>query len=181
MSRSFFLLVPPSLLMVSLVSLSVLADPMKTDWGRVSMEGSITDTACAIDPGSLEQTIDMAILPISQLVENGVGNEHPFEIRLLDCRLANADPEKSNRQHFAVSFDGAADGNNFAVYGDAEGIAMQIVDDKGNTTTPGVPSPEINIIPTDMKLNYALRLVGNGKVLRAGAYYSSVHFKLDYY
>ena len=95
--------------------------------------------------------------------------------------MANADPEKSNRQHFAVSFDGAADGNNFAVYGDAEGIAMQIVDDKGNTTTPGVPSPEINIIPTDMKLNYALRLVGNGKVLRAGAYYSSVRFKLDYY
>lgn len=45
-----------------------MADPMKTDWGRVSMEGSITDTACAIDPGSLEQTIDMAIFPIGQLV-----------------------------------------------------------------------------------------------------------------
>ncbi|WP_049613762.1 fimbrial protein [Yersinia pekkanenii] len=167
--------------MASLMSLSVMADPMKTDWGRVSMEGSITDTACAIDPGSLEQTIDMAILPIGQLAQNGMGNEHPFEIRLLDCRLADADPAKSNSQHFAVSFDGAADGSHFAVYGEAEGIAMQIIDDKGNLSTPGIQSPDINIIPADMKLNYALRLVGNGKMLRAGTYHSSVRFKLDYY
>lgn len=182
MSRSFFLIVPPSLLMASLLSFSAMADPMKTDLGYVSMEGSITDTSCAIDPGSLEQTIDMAIMPIGQLVENGVGNEHPFAIRLLDCTIVHADPDKSNRQHFTVSFDGAADGNNFAVYGEAEGVAMQIIDDKGNAATPGVPSPEINIIPADdMRLNYALRLVGNGKMLRAGNYYSSVRFKLDYY
>jgi type 1 fimbria pilin len=158
-----------------------MADPMKTDWGRVSMEGSITHTACAIDPGSREQTIDMAIMPIGQLAQNGVGNEHPFEIRLLNCSLTYADPDKSNRQHFSVSFDGAADGDSFAVYGDAEGVAIQIIDDKRNLFTPGVQSPEINIIPADMKLNYALRLVGNGKVLSAGTYHSSVRFKLDYY
>lgn len=115
-----FLIVPPSLLMASLLSLSVMADPMKTDWGRVSMEGSITDTACAIDPGSLEQTIDMAIFPIGQLVQNGIGDEHPFAIRLLDCTIVHPDPDKSNQQHFVVTFDGAADGNNFAVNGDAE-------------------------------------------------------------
>lgn len=181
MSRSFFLIVPPSLLMASLLSLPAVADPMKTDWGRVSMEGSITDTACAIDPGSLEQTIDMAILPIGQLVQNGVGDDHPFEIRLLDCTIVHPDPDKSNQQHFVVTFDGAADGNNFAVNGEAEGVAMQIIDDKGNASTPGVASPEINIIPAEMKLNYALRLVGNGKTLRAGTYHSSVRFKLDYY
>ncbi|CNF03150.1 exported minor pilin protein [Yersinia rohdei] len=181
MSRSFLLIVPPSLLMASLLSLPAMASPMKSDWGRVSMEGSISDTACAINPGSLEQTIDMAILPISQLVQNGVGKEHPFEIHLLDCTIAHADSSKSNLQHFTVSFDGAADGNNYAVFGEAEGIAMQIIDDKGNASSPGVPSPEINIIPVDMKLNYALRLVGNGKMLRAGTYHSSVRFTLDYY
>ncbi len=58
---------------------------------------------------------------------------------------------------------------------------MQIIDDKGNVSNPGVVSPEINIIPAEMKLNYALRLVGNGKTLRAGTYHSSVRFKLDYY
>ena len=182
MLRSFFLIVPPSLLMVSLMSFTAMADPMKTDLGFVSMEGSITDTSCAIDPGSQEQTIDMAIMPIGQLVANGVGDEHPFAIRLLDCTITHADPDKSNRQHFTVTFDGAADGNNFAVYGEAEGVAMQIIDDKGNSSIPGIASPEINIIPTDeMRLNYALRLVGNGKMLRAGSYYSSVRFKLDYY
>ena len=181
MSKSFFLIVPPSLLIASLLSLPAMASPMKTDWGRVSMEGSITDTACAIDPGSLEQTIDMAIFPIGQLVQNGVGDEHPFAIRLLDCTIVHPDPDKSNQQHFVVTFDGAADGNNFAVNGDAEGVAMQIIDDKGNVSNPGVVSPEINIIPAEMKLNYALRLVGNGKTLRAGTYHSSVRFKLDYY
>ncbi|WP_042548674.1 fimbrial protein [Yersinia aldovae] len=167
--------------MALLVSLSVMAAPLKTEWGRVSMEGSITDTACAIDPGSLEQTIDMSILPIGQLVENGVGSEHPFEIRLLDCTLVHADPAKSNLQHFSVTFDGAADGSDFAVFGEAEGVALQIVDDRGNIAAPGVQSPDINIIPGDMTLNYALRLVGNGKMLRAGSYHSSVRFKLDYY
>lgn len=181
MSRSFFLIVLPSLLMASLPSLPVTADPMKADWGRVSMEGSITDTACTIDPGSQEQTIDMAILPIGQLVQNGVGDEHPFAIRLLDCTIVHSDPDKSNRQHFVVTFDGAADGNNFAVNGEAKGVAMQIIDDKGIVSTPGVASSEINIIPAEMKLNYALRLVGNGKTLRAGSYHSSVRFKLDYY
>lgn len=181
MSKSFFLIVPPSLLMASLLSVAVMASPMKTDWGRVSMEGSIADTACAIDPGSLEQTIDMAILPIGQLVQNGVGNDHPFEIRLHDCTIAHADSSKSNQQHFTVTFDGTADGSNYAVYGEAEGVAMQIVDDKGIASIPGIASPEINIIPADMKLNYALRLVGNGKMLRAGTYHSSVRFTLDYY
>lgn len=181
MSRSFFLIVLPSLLMAFLPSLSVTADPIKADWGRVSMEGSITDTACTIDPGSLEQTIDMAILPIGQLVQNGVGDEHLFAIRLLDCTIVHPDPDKSNRQHFVVTFDGAVDGNNFAVNGEAKGVAMQIIDDKGIASIPGVASSEINIIPDEMKLNYALRLVGNGKTLRAGSYHSSVRFKLDYY
>ena len=104
-----------------------------------------------------------------------------FKCRLLDCTIVHPDPDKSNQQHFVVTFDGAADGNNFAVNGEAEGVAMQIIDDKGNASTPGVASPEINIIPAEMKLNYALRLVGNGKTLRAGTYHSSVRFKLDYY
>lgn len=39
--------------------------------GIVRMQGSIITTACAIDTKSRDQTIDMSVLPINQLVNNG--------------------------------------------------------------------------------------------------------------
>lgn len=140
-----FLLCLASLLMVSLVSLSVLADPMKTDWGRVSMEGSITDTACAIDPGSLEQTIDMAILPISQLVENGVGNGTHLvaywivgwlmRIESLIASISRCHLRAVLRTAIILLFTVML-----------KGLQCKSLMTKAIPLPPGVPSPEINII-----------------------------------
>lgn len=182
MIQPFFLIVPPSLLIILLTSFFAIATPTRSETGYVSMEGSITNTSCAIDIGSQEQTIDMAIMPTNQLIENDLGNYYPFAIRLLNCTISHKDQDKSNRQHFTVTFDGDTDGNDFAVYGEAKGIAIQLIDDKGYSSVPSMPLPKINIISThEMRLNYALRLVGNGKSFRTGTYYSSVRFKLNYY
>lgn len=40
-------------------------------WGKVSMHGSIVETACAIEMDNREQTVDMQAIPISLLARNG--------------------------------------------------------------------------------------------------------------
>lgn len=42
-------------------------------WGRVNMQGAVIETACAIDTESRDQTIDMSIAPLSQIIRDGKG------------------------------------------------------------------------------------------------------------
>ncbi|URR23232.1 MULTISPECIES: hypothetical protein [Providencia] len=42
------------------------------------IQGSIMDTACSIDTGSYEQSIDMGILPLSLIQQKGQGQAHDF-------------------------------------------------------------------------------------------------------
>ncbi|EIT7186890.1 MAG: fimbrial protein [Serratia marcescens] len=150
-------------------------------WGRVNMEGSILDTACAIEAGSRDQSVDMSTLPLSQIIRDGVGVKRPFTIRLINCVRARPDPTLPDWQRFRVTFDGEGHNGLFQVQGSARGVALQITDTQGNIALPGKALPAGDIIPGNMSLNYSLRLVGNQQVLRAGEYRSAVRFKLDYY
>jgi hypothetical protein len=46
---------------------------------------------------------------------------------------------------------------------------------------PGIASQAGLLQPGAMRLDYSLRLVGNHQKLRAGAYSTTVRFKLDYF
>lgn len=48
--------------------------------GRVNMQGSIIDTACAIAVESREQTIDMGITPLSEIIRDGHGRTKNFPL-----------------------------------------------------------------------------------------------------
>lgn len=150
-------------------------------WGRVNMEGAILDTACAIEAGSRDQSIDMSTLPINQIIRDGQGAAKPFTIRLVNCVLSRPTAGLPDWQRFQVTFDGDGRNGLFQVQGRARGVALQITDARGNIALPGEPLPPNEVTPGDMDLNYSLRLVGNQTVLRAGEYYSAVRFKLDYY
>jgi len=84
-------------------------------------------------------------------------------------------------QHFQVTFDGKPDAGLFSVHGEAQGIALQIADSQGNIALPGIALPKGEVHSGDMPLKYSLRLVSNNKLLRAGEYFSTVKFKMDYY
>ncbi len=150
-------------------------------WGRVNMQGSIIETACAIDTQSRDQTIDMDTAPVSQIARDGQGVSRPFSIRLVNCVLGRIDPRLPDWQRFQVTFDGRADTGGFGVEGEANGVALQITDAGGNIANPGQALPAGEIIPGDKTLNYSMRLVGNNQVLKAGEYYSTLRFKMDYY
>ncbi|QXN64811.1 type 1 fimbrial protein [Serratia fonticola] len=150
-------------------------------WGRVNMQGAVIETACAIDTDSLDQTIDMSVLPLSQIIRDGQGIKRPFEIRLINCVLGRVDKTQPDWQRFKITFDGRAEQGLFGVDGQARGIALQLADSLGNIATPGEPLPAMNIMEGERQLNYSLRLVSNQQVLRAGDYTSTLRFKMDYY
>lgn len=150
-------------------------------WGRVNMQGAIIDTACAIAAGSRDQAIDMDTVPVADIIRDGRGVSRAFSIELINCVLSRTENNLINWRYFQVTFDGNADEELFGVDGEAKGVGLQIVDTKGNIARPGRPLPNGDISIGSMHLNYEMRLVSNKRPLRAGAYSSSVRFKIDYY
>ncbi|WP_407244615.1 fimbrial protein [Klebsiella aerogenes] len=165
----------------------VLAGPAQAKdqgHGIVHMHGEILDTACNVDTSSRDQTIDMLSQPVSDIVSHDAGQERPFSIRLVNCVLTRVSPNNkplNDWSKFQITFEGAHDHDAFGVDGDARGVALQIRDDIGNVAIPGEPMPVGTLMPGNMQLNYTLRLIGDGEVLLAGTYHTTIRYKLDYY
>lgn len=148
-------------------------------WGHVNMYGSIIDTACAIALDSSEQSIDMGVIPIADIIRDGQGRSKSFSLILVDCVLKR--PKKEGWKQFQVTFDGDPEGNLFGIRGGASGVGLQITDSQGYVVSPGKTLPFVNITPSSMRLDYALKLVANNHELTSGDYFSSIRFKLDYF
>lgn len=147
--------------------------------GRVSMNGSIVNSACAIDIGSYEQTVDMGLLPAGNIRQEGQGPVRPFSIALIGCTLT---PYAGDVwQSFSVTFDGPANGEWFSVSGEARGIALSLQDAQGKPIYPGQITPKQLIIEGDSVLHYGLRLVSDNHPLRPGEYQSTLRFRMQYY
>ncbi|MEN5017390.1 fimbrial protein [Erwinia sp. Eh17-17] len=150
-------------------------------WGRVKMLGAILETACAIDTESRDQTIDMGFIPTVQIIRAGHSIDQPLTIKLVNCMQAKKSKNTPDGQHYQITFEGRNDTGLFGLNGDAQGVALQIVDGEGNVAIPGLPLPKRNATQNEMPLQYSLRLVSNHKLLLAGEYFSTVKFKMDYY
>lgn len=150
-------------------------------WGRVNMQGAIIDTACAIAIESRDQTIDLGIVPMADIIREGHGRSKPFTIELVNCELKREGNKLPDWKHFQVTFDGDTEGVLFGVQGDASGVALQINESSGKVAIPGTPLSLGNITPGAMQLNYTMKLVANNHALKAGDYFSSIRFKLDYF
>lgn len=147
--------------------------------GRVNMQGAIIDTACAIAVESRDQVIDMDVIPFADVLRDGHGRSKPFSIALVNCVLER--PGKPDWRQFQVTFDGERDGDYFGVYGDARGVALRIMDEYGNHALPGKALPLRDVILGNKMLHYTLTLMPNQRALKAGAYFSTIRFKLDYF
>ncbi|EKS6735997.1 fimbrial protein [Enterobacter ludwigii] len=178
--RFYFSVIVFSCIFVSVVTPS-RAGGFYSGWGVINMQGAIIDTACAIAVESRDQSINMGVAPLSEIVRDGHGKLKPFSIELINCIMKRQDETKNDWRQFQVTFDGDADGKLFGVRGEASGVALQITDKHGNIAVPGQPLPHEDIAPGNMKLDYQLRLVANQHALKAGDFFSVVRFKLDYF
>lgn len=149
--------------------------------GRISVAGSIIDSACAIATDSREQYIEIGDVPFEQLARDGQGPTRPFSIHLVNCVLTRTDPARPNWETFEITFDGVRDNHYFGALGSASGIALRITDADGSIITPGKALSRRNIHPKEMRLNYYITPVASGQVLKPGDYSSLIKFKLDYF
>ena len=156
--------------------------------GRLTLQGQILDSACALDASSAYQVVEFEPLPMGQLIRQGEGVPRTFSLRLIKCLLARPDPYRPGNylpdwQHVRVTFDGSADsgGRYFAVGGTARGLALRIADTQGQESKPGVPMFLTPLTGEDQELRYTLQLVGNGRPMTVGSYRTAVRFRLEYF
>lgn len=175
----FFLVYLIPLAVFSLVSSASAADQ---GHGKVQLEGSIVDTPCGIDAGSLYQSVDLSTIPVSTVVNDGMGPSKPFKIVLSDCSVQRPQLNESDWSKFSITFDGnATDTSLFSVDGQASGVGIEITDKAGNVAEPGKAMPQYALEADSMNLDYSLRLVADNKTLRPGNFQSIIRFKMDYY
>lgn len=150
-------------------------------WGSVNMQGTIIDTTCAIATESRDQTIDLGIIPLSEIQRSGEGRSRPFTIELEHCVLEKSNSQIADWQYFSVTFDGSEIHGLFAVLGNVSGVGLKITDSLGNVATPGRPLPTNRIVTDNLKLHFNLQLVKNSLKLTSGEFNTSIRFKLDYF
>ena len=156
--------------------------------GRVTLEGQVVDSACALDASNAYQLIEFGPLPMGQLIRQGQALPKLFTLRLIKCSLARPDSFRPGSylpdwQHVRVTFDGLADagGRWFAVGGTAKGLALRIADAHGQECQPGVAMALIPLTGADQELHYSLQLVGNGRPMAVGSHRTAVRFRLEYF
>ncbi|WP_411379032.1 fimbrial protein [Pseudomonas sp. MPB26] len=156
--------------------------------GVVLLGGEVVDSACGLELSSIDQTIEMPPEPVGRLLRNTRGEDHPFQLRLVNCSLSRPDPLRPGAslpdwEHMRVTFEGPTDraGLSFAVFGDSQGVALHIVDAAGQESLPGQRMAPVPLKEGDMTLNYRFFLVGNGLPLVVGAHSAAVRFKLEYF
>lgn len=156
--------------------------------GRVTLEGQVVDSACALDASNAYQLVEFEPLPMGQFIRQGQALPTLFTLRLTKCSLARPDSFQSGSylpewQHVRVTFDGLADasGRWFAVGGTAKGLALRIADSQGQESLPGVPMPLTPLTGADQELRYTLQLVGNGRPMAVGSHRTAVRFRLEYF
>ncbi|WP_213133155.1 fimbrial protein [Citrobacter sp. FP75] len=150
--------------------------------GRLNMQGSIMDAACAIDVGSQRQLIEIEAISIGTMIRDSESFAIPFNIKLSNCSLTPDLQPRPDWSSFRITFDGPTTGDGlFSVNGGAKGIGLKISDKEGIVAIPGQAMQPQSLKAGSMLLGYKLRLVGDKSRLEAGEYDAFIRFKIDYF
>ncbi|HIE0647017.1 TPA: fimbrial protein [Serratia marcescens] len=143
--------------------------------GTVSIRGAVLESACAIAPDNVFQTVDLGTVPLKNIERNGASKPHPFELRLINCVLT--DSKGKEYKSMEVTFTGfGQEGDEM----DRNGIRLMVLDEYGQVITPGVPLSELPIHAGNMILRYSVFFAGNGKRVRAGNYQATMNILFQY-
>lgn len=167
------------ILLVSGLSRSVVAQDM--GYGRVQMNGEIVASACGIHTDDLWQEIHFPPISTERVSSGSYQVTRDFSLRLINCRL---EKEDGLLWHGArIYFDGEPDNRRqglFGLYGEAQGLALQLSDVRGEIVSPGQAFSTIPLNEGDQQLNYHLRVMRNGQTLKEGAWSASLRFMVVY-
>ncbi len=138
------------------------------------MQGSIVESTCNIQTDAKDQSVDLGSMTVGRFIRNGSMYLQPFTVKLQNCSVDN------KKQYYQITFDGETEGKYFALNGDIQGVAMQIIDSYGNEAMPGSPLPIQNFSTGGENITFFMRFVGHGE-LKAGMFTSTILFNLNYF
>ena len=152
--------------------------------GSVSMKGELIEAACVIDPLYREQWIEFGDISARDIAQrSGALRIKNFNIKLTGCALAGV-IRPDNYYHIAnVTFTGIPDPSNnqlLAIDGEARGFAIQLADTHGEILTLGKKTPDYDLMDGDNVLSFSASLIATGQNIRAGDFYATARFFMDY-
>ncbi|WP_261435551.1 fimbrial protein [Serratia ficaria] len=159
--------------------ISVSAAQAATDGGggNLTITGSIIQPPCSIDPGSVDQQVELGAVSSSTINGGKIGRKTPFEIKLLDCDAPST---------VRVSIWGTEDSLDKTLLhlgsGTAKGAGIAFFDSTANQIKLGENSRDIQVPTGNFTLSLAAALKGNAanSVAEPGDFTSTATFKLEY-
>lgn len=164
-----------------LCALAFSAGANEQENGSLRMHGSVIEAACTINTGNNEQSIDIGTVPISKILRDGKGPGIPFHIRLTNCSPLGVTYQQKRLQGVHIIFDGQAENRVlFALEGNGSGEGIAITDADGLQIFPGQTTPETDLDPGRMILDYTLWLTADYQLLRPGEFYTTIRYFMEY-
>lgn len=145
--------------------------------GTVTFKGAIVDAPCSIEPGAVDQTVELGQISNLALKDGGRSTPSPFQIKLENCDTAT-------KKTVTVTFSGTdskAVPGKLAITGTAAGAAIGI--NFGDSEIElGKPTPAQTLIDGNNQLSFAAFLQGGGasSTITPGEFQSVADFALSY-
>ncbi|KKZ16527.1 fimbrial protein [Serratia marcescens] len=175
------------LLLIALSVGSAAAAVKNQGHGKVSLGGTIVETPCGIASDSLDQTVDFGLISMTDASQDGqsvlIGSRRHFTIKLVNCELASQVKPDFIYRAANVTFDGTADSRDpslLGVYGEAQGVAIELLTDAGTPIPLGSTTADYQIVAGDNTLRFGVQLRLHPDKARAGGFSSLAKFTLSY-
>ncbi|WP_153011391.1 fimbrial protein [Type-D symbiont of Plautia stali] len=161
------------------------------NYGVIRAHGTLTESACRLDMRSADQSVSLGNIATGKLQNPGdTGNLVPVALYLHDClRTSSANRDVKGNLTWSASqpaasftFTGIEDIDNpqlIKTHG-VEGIGLRIKDALRNNVTLGQRGKPLLITPASHVVIYYIAPERTHNNLRAGSYFATVNFRLNY-
>ncbi|EFY5236023.1 type 1 fimbrial protein [Escherichia coli] len=163
----------------------MFSNNVHADWGlsgRASLSGEVLASACSVALNDQYQSVSMGEFPLRD-IQAGRTEIRDFFIRLDNCQTNYGVISRELNPPIRVRFDGlrASQPGLFRTQGAAQGVALQLSDERREVVMPGEYLPVVYQKAYGQQvLVYRIALVPDGKKFIPGDYSAALRFSINY-
>ncbi|EMY7928800.1 fimbrial protein [Klebsiella aerogenes] len=166
------------------VSAFAHADTTTSSTGTIEFNGSVVDTACAIDADSIDQTVALGEVRSASIATAGAASTHvPFSIQLDDCDSTEATTASFAFTGQTAGSDDTVLENLYSGSDGATGVGVQLVDASGATVPVDGSTSSTSALTVQDGTNIAnfdAYMIATADGATAGSVHSTVTFQVTY-
>jgi len=152
--------------------------------GEVVLSGELIEAACVVDERDWEQWIEFGLLTAREIrsqKDNAITRS--FHIRLQGCALESQIYPGVSYRRARINFNSdssSSDNQLIGITGDAKGFGIRLSDAAGKTVKLGEPTSDFILKSGINTLNFKATIVPLNNNIKAGEFYATVSFFMDY-